>query len=88
MFEWDDANIGHLARHGIDPEEAEEAMCDAKRVRTEAYNTPFEKRYAIIGKTSGGRILFVMFTKRGIRFRVGTARAAKPSEKRLYRRRQ
>ena len=87
MFEWNDANIEHIARHGVEPEEAEEAMTDPKRVGVAAYNTPFEKRRAFVGKTYGGRILFVMFMKRGSMFRIGMARDATQREKAKYRRR-
>ena len=87
MFEWDDANVEHIAEHDIYPEEAEDVMTDARRVNMGAYNTPTEKRRAVVGKTSGGRYLFVAFTRRQGLFRVVTARDVKESEKRLYRRR-
>jgi uncharacterized protein len=77
VFDWDEHNIGHIARHNVSVDEAEEAMTDPRRVHTDAYNTPFEERYAVIGNTSGERILFVMFTKRRGRFRGGMARDAK-----------
>jgi hypothetical protein len=40
MFDWDDANIRHIAAHGVEPEEAEEALTDPRRVPGTAYNVP------------------------------------------------
>src|SRR5215213_7765115 len=31
MFEWDDRNTAHIARHNVTPREAEEAMADPRR---------------------------------------------------------
>ena len=38
-FEWDEANEEHIARHGVTPEEAEEALTDPRRIGAPAYNT-------------------------------------------------
>lgn len=86
IFEWDDANVEHIARHGIEPEEVEGAMTDPKRLPAGAYNTPAERRWSIIGATEDGRILCVIYTTRGKRFRVVTARDASLGEKRRYKR--
>jgi len=32
MCDWDDANVEHIARHGITPEEAEEVLLDRRRI--------------------------------------------------------
>lgn len=32
MFDWDDANLDHIAEHDVEPEEAGEAVVDPKRV--------------------------------------------------------
>ena len=86
MFEWDDANVDHIARHRITPEEAEEALLDRRRVGSSAYNVPGERRSAVIGATDGGRILSVVYTRRHGVFRVVTAIDANRSERRRYRR--
>jgi hypothetical protein len=31
-FDWDEANTAHIARHGVRPEEAEEALTDPRRL--------------------------------------------------------
>jgi hypothetical protein len=84
-FDWDDANRDHLRRHGVEPEDAEDALQDPDALAVEAYNAPTEKRWATLGATESGRLLFVLFTTRRKLFRVIMARDAKPTEKRRYR---
>ena len=86
-FWWDDVNIEHIARHGIELEEAEDALTDPQRLHFQAHRGPRgERRSAVLGKTESGRILFVVITKRKTSFRVVTAREASSNEKRFYRR--
>ena len=33
MFEWDDGNLDHIARHGVESWEVEEAFGDRHRIR-------------------------------------------------------
>ena len=84
-FDWDDDNLDHIARHQVEPEEAEEALSDPDLIVTDAYNTPTEQRAAVVGATEDGRILFVVYMVREARFRVVTARDANKSQKRAYR---
>lgn len=86
-FEWDDANVGHIARHGVTPAEAEEALLDPRRLGMQAYQVKGEPRWAALGGTEAGRVLFVVYTKRGPNIRVITARDAERDERRRYRRR-
>ncbi|MDN5696463.1 MAG: BrnT family toxin [Rubrobacter sp.] len=85
-FDWDEANIGHVARHEVEPWEAEEALLDTGRVGTAAYNVRGETRWATLGATEAGRVLFVVSTRRAEKIRVVTARDAEDKEKRRYRR--
>lgn len=85
-FEWDEYNINHIARHNVTLEEAEEALLDFRRIGTPAYQVTNEQRWAVLGSTEAGRILFVVFTRRDGRIRVVTARDATNKEKRRYRR--
>jgi uncharacterized DUF497 family protein len=87
MFDWDEENTDHIKRHGLTPEEVEAAMHDRKRVGMAAYNTSTERRSASLGATESGKILAIYYTKRSGKIRVVTAREAKDSEKRRYRRR-
>jgi uncharacterized DUF497 family protein len=85
-FEWDEDNTDHIARHGVEPWEAEEAILDTGGVGTAAYDVRGETRWAVLGATEAGRVLFVVLTERAGRVRVVTARDAEGKEKRRYRR--
>lgn len=76
----------HIARHGITPDEAEEALLDPRRIGTQARNTDDERRWAVLGATISGRVLLVVFTRRAGLVRVITARDADPVQRRRYRR--
>lgn len=71
-FDWDEANVGHIARHQVQPVEAEQVIL----------NNPLdlgmeiiegEERFVNLGATSLGRILLVVTTWREDRIRVVTA---------------
>jgi uncharacterized protein len=71
-FDWDEANVGHIARHGIQPVEAEEVVLnDPLDLGVEAVEG--EERYLNLGATSQGRVLLVVTTWREERVRVVTA---------------
>jgi hypothetical protein len=72
-FDWDEANIAHIARHGVKPHEAEEVIL----------NEPIDLAYVVrngeerieqIGETLAGRILTVVSMFRTGKIRVVTAR--------------
>jgi uncharacterized DUF497 family protein len=89
MFDWDSGNIQKLIRrHRVTSSEAEESMADPDQVIYPAYSPEDERREAIIGTTTANRLLFVVYTMRGERFRVLSARDATRRERRLYERRQ
>jgi hypothetical protein len=72
-FEWDEANVGHIARHGVRPEEVEQVILnDPDDIGYEEANG--ENRWSIIGHTKQMRVLMVVFTMRGNRFRAVTSR--------------
>ena len=85
-FFWDDANLEHVARHGLDEFEVEEALLDPKGLDVPASNRGGERRFGFVGATASGRILFVIFTERGGDLRVVTAYDANAGQKRRYRR--
>ncbi len=85
MFNWDEFNAEHVAAHDLDPEEVEEALLDPRRIGVPAYNVGDERRWAPLGATVEGRILFIVFTRRNDLIRVVTARDATDREKRRYR---
>lgn len=50
-FEWDEANIAHIAKHGVLPKEVEEAFFDKHNVQDEDIeHSTIEKRFLIVGK--------------------------------------
>jgi hypothetical protein len=83
QFNWDVGNIGHLARHGVSPGEAEEAILDPNAILLEIQEWD-EERVESVGATSGGRILVVVFTWRGEAIRPITAYEAPVRVKKLY----
>ena len=84
-FEWDEANIAHIARHNVTPEEAEEVFFDKDNALDEDIkHSTLEKRLIIIGKTQKGRLLYQIFTKRGDKIRVISSRDINKKEVILY----
>jgi|HubBroStandDraft_5_1064220.scaffolds.fasta_scaffold1044919_2 uncharacterized DUF497 family protein len=83
-FDWDDDNIGHIAEHGVTPEEAEQLLLGDPldwAFDLEAYP---EKRWSYVGETDKGRILFVVITMRAEKIRVITAFDAGKQDQRIY----
>lgn len=83
QFDWDPANISHLAKHDISPAEAEEVILN------EPFDIGFdlragEERIAQVGETNTGRILIVITTVDQQRIRVVTAFPAKKRLRNFY----
>lgn len=83
LFDWDTANIAHIAEHDVEPEEAEEA------IQGEPLDYAFdvvngEERWSYLGETGEGRILRVLITMRGERVRVLTAYEPSRHQRNLY----
>lgn len=71
-FDWDAANVAHIAEHDVKPEEAEEVLLgDPIDFGFEVVDG--EERWGYIGETNEGRILRVVVTLSGERMRVVTA---------------
>ena len=62
-FEWDEGNVGHLARHNVSQSEAQNAILDPDAIILEIQAGP-EERLKAVGATSAGRIIAVVFTWR------------------------
>jgi hypothetical protein len=84
LFDWDDANIGHIAEHDVTPEEAEEAMLGDLFEYDFDSEEGDEKRWSYLAETSQGRILRVLITMRDERMRVVTAFDPPRHQKLLY----
>lgn len=84
-FDWNEANIEHIARHNVQPQEAEEVFFDEEHVLTEdVKHSVGEKRFVIIGKTKKERMLYQVFTKRKKKIRIISSRDINKKEVRLY----
>lgn len=84
-FDWDKGNIGKNIKHGVKDKESEEIFFDNKR---KVYKDPFhskkEKREILIGKTKKKRLLYIVFTMRGNKIRIISARGINKKEVLLY----
>lgn len=85
-YEWDEEKaIANLQRHKID-------FADAVGVFDDPYAlsmpdvTPYEQRFIALGIDLLGRTLVVIYTHRGERIRLISARRATPAERRTYER--
>lgn len=88
-FDWDDprdpfGNTRHVARHGVTRAQAEQALTDPHGFDAPAYSTAAEERYAYVGATHSGRVVFVVYTERGGRIRIITAFRAEEEEVEEY----
>jgi uncharacterized DUF497 family protein len=83
LFDWDDQDIGHLARHQISPEEAEQVI-ENRPVDLESHIRNGEERTPQIGETNAGRILIVISTMKEKKVRVVTARPANKNYRRYF----
>ena len=85
-FEWDKGNKDkNWVKHRVSNEECEEIFFDPHKrlLDTEKY-FGLERRCLLIGKTSLGRALFVVFVIREKRVRIISARDLNRRERRLY----
>lgn len=84
-FEWDKANISHIAKHHVLPREAEEVFFDENNVQDEDLeHSKAENRFLIIGKTKKGKLLYQIFTTRGGKIRVISSRGINKKEVKIY----
>lgn len=84
-FDWDEANISHITKHNVVPEEAEDVFFDKNNVQNEDLeHSKAEERFLIIGKTVEGRLLYQIFTRRGNKIRVISSRDINKKEVHLY----
>jgi uncharacterized DUF497 family protein len=83
QFDWDAANIRHIARHKVTPEEAEQVV-ENNPLDLAGQLVNGEERILHLGETAAGRILFVVATERDGLIRVVTAYPAKRAVRRFY----
>ena len=84
-FDWNEANIEHIAEHDVTPDEAEEVFSDEKNVLDEdTEHSIIENRFLIIGKTEKDRLLYQILTRREDKIRVISSRDINKKEVHLY----
>lgn len=76
-FDWDDANAAHIARHGVTPEEVEQAFANKPLAVLAVQKRGGEQRALCAGLTAAGRALQFVYTVRRGKIRVITAHTAK-----------
>jgi uncharacterized DUF497 family protein len=86
VFDWDEANLAHIARHDVTQEEAEQVILgdplDIEMQITEDSNR--EERLQHLGETAKSRILQLMTTWRDGKVRVISAWDAPKQLKTYY----
>jgi uncharacterized DUF497 family protein len=85
-FEWDEGNASkNWARHSITQTEAEQIFVNRPVVITgDMAHSGTEVRHFAFGRTNGGRLMTVVFTMRGRRLRVISARPMSRRERKGY----
>jgi hypothetical protein len=84
-FEWDENKAtGNLEKHGVSFEEAAEVFFDPFYQTGDASVDDTEDREFIIGYSLAQRLLLAVYTERGERTRIISARPATHAERRIY----
>ena len=83
-FEWYSEKERLIAeKHGIDMEAVKKMFDDPFRiVQYDDVHSGLEDRWQILGMVNG--VLFAVYTERGQKVRIITAREATPEERRIY----
>jgi uncharacterized DUF497 family protein len=64
-FDWDEANPNKCQKHGVSIAAIESLFGGAVVIPPDIDHSQAERRFRAIGKTSRGRLMFVVFTVRG-----------------------
>jgi uncharacterized protein len=84
-FEWDATKAArNLLKHGIDFADAVTALHDELALTLSDDDFEHEVRFITVGMDDLGRLLVVVYTFRGERIRIISARRATSSERRRY----
>jgi uncharacterized DUF497 family protein len=86
-FDWSGGNAEkNWAGHHVTPLEAEQVFFDLPLITgTDSAHSEKERRFYALGRTDEGRRLFIVFTLRGRRLRVISARDMSRRERKVYR---
>jgi uncharacterized DUF497 family protein len=84
-YEWDPAkNRANLAKHGVDFADAVAVFEDGLALTRPDTESRGEPRFVTLGMDGFGRHLVVVFTERGERIRIISARVATKQEQTSY----
>ena len=83
-FDWDAANVAHIARNGITPDECEEAYWNGPMV-IEVQERKRERRRLCLGETHAARLLTFVITERKDKIRFVTAHPMHTKQREIYR---
>lgn len=85
-FEWDKGNVDKsFKKHKISPNEAEEIFLDENlKIIKDINHSQKEKRLIALGKTFTDKKLFIVYTVRGEKVRIISARPMDKKERRHY----
>ncbi len=84
-FEWDPRKAAsNLVKHGIDFADAVSVLEDDSALTIRDVGTDEEERWVTLGSDLFARLLVVIYTWRGQRIRLISARLATPSEREEY----
>ncbi|PIQ69939.1 hypothetical protein COS55_00995 [Candidatus Shapirobacteria bacterium CG03_land_8_20_14_0_80_40_19] len=84
-FEWDKGNIDKNKKHKVKNQECEQAFFDENKIiLKDILHSVAEKRFILVGKTENKRCLYIIFTYRGKKLRIISARDINKKEVKLY----
>ena len=85
-FEWDDHNtVKNRDKHQVQPSECEELFFNQPLIiKEDTEHSENELRFHAMGMTASGRNLLIVFTIRGTRIRVISARDISKKERGIY----
>ena len=85
-FEWDASKAAsNLAKHGVSFAEAMTVFGDPLELTIpDPVHSDAESRFVSIGLSEAGRFVAVVYTERGLRVRIISARQATPRERGQY----
>ena len=85
-FDWDEANtIKNWEKHQVSPFECEQVFFNRPLViHISKGRTTDEERFYALGRSGGGRMLFLVFTMRSDQIRVISARPMSRGERKVY----
>ena len=85
-FDWDAGNRTKNRKHGVEAEEIESILAAplvfAGRIVEPAHDEP---RWLALGRTAEGRLVALVFTRRGERLRPISCRSMRKDEREVYR---